>query len=235
MTHPPAAERPSTEPPSPWPAAAAPRGQLYDISVLLRPGTPEWPGDSPFDCRWTCRIREGSSVNLSMIAGSPHVGTHADAPLHVHEQWPASDALPLHPFAGPCTVLDVSSRAGPISLAQLGLDDDAPVDRLLLHTGRSIAVGVFPREWPVLTTSCVDALLRRGLMLLAVDCPSVDERESKGLDVHHRVFAGGAFVIENLDLSAVPPGRYELLALPLRLGGLDAAPLRAALRPLPGG
>jgi len=63
----------------------------------------------------------------------------------------------------------------------------------------------------------------------------VDARESKGLAVHHRLFAGGAYVVENLDLSAVPAGRYELVALPLRLAGLDAAPLRAALRPLPPG
>jgi len=215
--------------------AATPGDVLLDISILLHAGTPEWPGDTPFDCRWTCRIADGSSVNLSMLAGSPHVGTHADAPLHVHDGWPASDALPLAPFLGPCTVVDLTEHRGLISLAQLGLDDDTPVERLLLHTGRSIADGAFPHEWPVLTTSCVDALLGRGLRLLAVDCPSVDERESKALDVHHRVFAGGAYVVENLDLSAVPPGRYELVALPLRLEGLDAAPLRAALRPLPAG
>jgi arylformamidase len=216
----------------PQSAAARPHTALFDISVVLRPGTPEWPGDTPFDCRWTCRIGEGASVNLSMIAGSPHVGTHADAPLHVRDDWPGSDALPLAPFLGPCTVVDVRARSGPLLLEHLGLGDDAPVDRLLLHTGHSIAGGAFPDVWPALDASCVDALLGRGLTLLAVDCPSVDERESKSLDVHHRLFAGGAFVVENLDLSAIPSGRYELVALPLRLEGLDAAPLRAALRPL---
>lgn len=222
---------PGTPPAAPSSGSRA-RAALLDISIALRVGTPEWPGDTPFDCRWSCRIRDGSSVNLSTLAGSPHVGTHADAPLHVRDGWPASDALPLAPFLGPCTVVDVTERHGALSLSHLGLDDEAPVDRLLLHTGRSIAEGAFPRDWPVLTTSCVDALLRRGLVLLAVDCPSVDARESKGLDVHHRVFAGGAYVVENLDLSAVPAGRYDLVALPLRLEGLDAAPLRAVLRPL---
>ena len=207
-------------------------GMLHDISVVLRPGTPEWPGDTPFDCRWTCRIADGESVNLTAISGSPHVGTHADAPLHVRDGWAASHALPLDAFAGPCQVVDVSGRHGEISLPMLNLPDGEPVARLLLRTGRSIGDGSFPADWPVLTTACVDALLGRGLRLLGVDAPSVDARESKALEVHHRVFAGGAYLLENLDLSAVAPGRYELIALPLRLHGLDAAPVRAALRAL---
>lgn len=208
-------------------------GTLHDISILLRPGTPEWPGDTPYDCLWTARVAEGSSVNLSCISGSPHVGTHADAPLHVRDGWPASHQLPLDAFVGRCLVVDATSHDGPIHFAQLGLADDARVERLLLQTGRCIADGAFPRSWPVLSTQCVDVLLNRGLRLLGVDCPSVDDRESKSLDVHHRVFAGGAYVLENLDLSRVPPGAYELVALPLRIDGLDAAPVRAALRALP--
>ena len=58
----------------------------------------------------------------------------------------------------------------------------------------------------------------------------MDARESKRLEVHHALFGGGAFVLENLDLRAVPEGRYELIALPQRLAGLDAAPVRAVLR-----
>ena len=74
------------------------------------------------------------------------------------------------------------------------------------------------------------ALAARGLRLLGVDAPSVDERESKTLDVHHALFGGGASILENLDLRDVPEGRYELIALPQRLVGLDAAPVRAVLR-----
>lgn len=206
--------------------------RLLDISILLGPGTPEWPGDTPFDCRWTSARTRGGSVNLSAITMSPHVGTHADAPLHVRDEWPAADALPLHAFAGPCRVVDVSDMQGTITLKQLGLPETGDIPRLLLQTGCSIVNRAFPRDWPVLSTGCVDALLRRGLLLLGVDAPSVDARESKSLDVHHRVFAGGAYVLENLELSAVAPGEYELLALPLRLQGLDAAPVRAALRRL---
>jgi len=203
---------------------------LYDISVAVRVGTPEWPGDAPFGCGWTTRIADGATVNLSSISGSPHVGTHADAPLHVHDDWPASDALPLAAFVGDALVLDVSAFAsGPMPLAA---DDPrlAGVERLLLRTGRTIADGRFPPDWPVLAPDTAATLAARGLKLVGVDAPSVDARENRTLDVHRALFGGGAWVLENLDLRAVPAGRYELIAPPQRLVGLDAAPVRAVLR-----
>ena len=203
---------------------------LYDVSVAVRVGTPEWPGDAPFECGWTTRIGDGATVNLSSIAGSPHVGTHADAPLHVHDGWPATDALPLAAFIGSALLIDVNRfAAGPLPLAA----DDPRLDRverLLLRTGCTIADGVFPATWPVLSVETATALATRGLRLLGVDAPSVDERENRTLDVHRALFGGGAFVLENLDLREVPEGRYELIAPPQRLVGLDAAPVRALLR-----
>jgi arylformamidase len=203
---------------------------LYDISIEVRVGTPEWPGDAPFECGWTTRIVDGSSVNLSHVGGSPHVGTHADAPLHVHDGWPASDALPLEAFLGDALVLDVSDAPeGPLTFdaGDLRL---AGVGRLLLRTGRCIAEGRFPDGWPVLDPRSAARLAAGGLRLLGVDAPSVDARHSTQLEVHHALFGGGAYVLENLDLRGVHTGHYELIALPQRLAGLDAAPVRAVLR-----
>lgn len=211
---------------------------LLDISICVAPGTPEWPGDTPYACGWTARLDAGSTVNLSAITLSPHVGTHADAPLHVRDGWPASDALPVAAFVGRAAVLDLSASSGEIAYDALaaaagvqGVDLDSTA-RLLLHTGRTIADGHFPELWPWLAPACVQRLCAAGLVLLGVDAPSVDGRESKDLATHHALFGAGAWNLENLDLRAVPPGRYELLALPLSLGRLDAAPARAVLRAL---
>lgn len=202
---------------------------ILDISVLVQPGTPEWPGDVPFSCGWSARIEQGASVNLSHVAGSPHVGTHADAPLHVRDGWPASDQLPLEPFMGPVVVLDVTRAPA----GTLALDAADPrlegCERLLLRTDRTIADGVFPDAWPVLSAATAILLAAAGVKLVGVDAPSVDERESKTLEVHNALFGGGAFILENLDLRGVAEGTYDLVALPQRLGGLDAAPVRAAL------
>jgi arylformamidase len=104
------------------------------------------------------------------------------------------------------------------------------VERLLLRTQCSIAGGSFPNRWPVLSLESVRVLLGRGLGLLGVDTPSVDALHSKTLDVHKALFAGGAFNLENLDLRSVEDGEYELVAYPVLLEGLDAAPVRAVLK-----
>ena len=204
--------------------------RIIDISVLLSPDTPVWPGDTPFSCLWTWQMAEGSSVNVSAITTSPHAGTHADTPLHVTKGGAASESLSLAAFRGPATVLDVTDIDGEIEIERIDRDiGDAPVRRLLLKTGRSIAGGEFPESWPRLSVQCADELVRRGVLLVGMDCPSADDRASKTLDVHHALLDSGVCVLENLDLRDAAPGGYELDALPMKIAGLDAAPVRAIL------
>lgn len=208
--------------------------KLYDVSVMTRVGTPEWPGDTPFSCGWTARIADGSSVNLTSVTSSPHVGTHADAPLHVADGAGAADTLPLDAFIGPAFVLDAS---GPPRDLDATVVERLPAgtERLLLRTGATIAAGTFPDDWSVLTADAVTLLVARGLRLLGVDAPSVDRRDSKTLAVHHALFDSGACLLENLDLRGVSEGRYQLLAAPVRWAGVDAAPVRAVLRAIDDG
>jgi arylformamidase len=203
--------------------------KLYDVSIVTRVGTPEWPGDTPFRCGWSARIAEGSSVNLASITSSPHVGTHADAPLHVMDGGAAADALPIETFIGPALVLDVSGAARDLG-PELAARVPPGTARLLLRTNATIASGRFPDEWPALMPEVAVLLAGRGLRLLGVDAPSVDRRTSKTLPVHHALFDGGGCILENLDLREVSEGRYELLAAPVRWGDVDAAPVRAVLR-----
>ncbi|HJR67387.1 MAG TPA: cyclase family protein [Gemmatimonadaceae bacterium] len=202
-----------------------------DISIPMGSRTPEWPGDRPFACGWTMTLAAGGSVNLSAITTSPHVGTHADAPLHVHDGWLASHELPLSAFAGRAFVCSVDPAIDRVEIDHLtSLPSRGPVERLLLRTQCSVAGGSFPKRWPVLSVDAVRVLLGRGLVLLGVDTPSLDGLDSKTLDVHKALFSGGAFNLENLDLRSIADGVYELIAYPLLLADLDAAPVRAILK-----
>jgi arylformamidase len=178
-------------------------------------------------------MSDGASVNLSAMTMSPHVGTHADAPLHVRDGRPASEALPLDVFVGDVLVVGVEGQPRDIDGRELLARLPAGTTRLLLRTGASIASGAFPQDWPALSAQAAADLAARGVRLLGVDAPSVDRRESRSLAVHHALFDGGAWVLENLDLRDVKDGRYELIAPPLRVEGLDAAPVRAVLRGAP--
>ncbi|MDQ6885974.1 MAG: cyclase family protein [Gemmatimonadota bacterium] len=204
---------------------------LRDISIPLRVGAPHWPGDTPFSCGWSSSIATGASVNLSTLTTSPHVGTHADAPLHVLDGAAASHELPLDAFLGPAFVRTIASGEHEIELSALRLPvTPEPLVRLLLRTGHSIAAGTFPDGWPALSPDAARELTANGLRLLGVDAPSVDLRHSRTLEIHRALFGGSACVLENLDLRDVPDGPCELLALPLLAHGLDAAPVRALLR-----
>lgn len=211
--------------------------RLYDVSIALHSDTPPWPGDTPFSCKWPWLIAEGASVNVSSVTASPHVGTHADAPLHVQDGWPAAHELAIESFFGSALVVDVAAEEGEIPLdaltRALGHEPDTALrenPRLLLRTGRTIADAAFPASWPVLSANCARALLGFGLRLLGTDAPSVDSRESRTLDVHRAIFEGNGAILENLDLRLVTPGQYELMAFPLKLLDTDAAPVRAVLR-----
>jgi arylformamidase len=207
--------------------------RLRDISITLAGGTPEWPGDTPYTCGWTATLSQGSSVNVSSYTTSPHVGTHADAPLHVRDGWQGSHELPLEAFYGRASVVDVGNEAREIEIDTIDASvGDSRVERLLLKTGSTIASGTFPESWPTLSEACARELLGRGLRLIGVDAPSVDERHSKSLPVHKMIFAGNACILENLDLRRIPPGPFELIAFPLKIMSLDAAPVRAILRDL---
>jgi arylformamidase len=174
-------------------------------------------------------MANGASVNVSALEMSPHVGTHADAPLHIRDGWAASDVLSLDAFIGPSVLIGVEGSSGPIDVPTLSARMPRRVERLLIRTGHTVAAGSFPQTWPALTPAAVRWLVARGLKLLGVDAPSVDDRESKTLDTHRALFEAGASVLENLDLRGVHDGQYELIALPMRIAGLDAAPVRAVL------
>jgi arylformamidase len=203
---------------------------LIDISQPLASSTSVWPDDQPVEWSWTAEIGDTSVVNVGAMRLSMHAGTHADAPLHVDPEGCAIDALPLEAFIGPAHVVPIAD--GPIRPAHVA-EVEAP--RVLFQTPYS---QVAPTEWepeavcPV-TPETVQACAEQGVVLLGTDGPSVDPVDSKGLDAHHALCRHGIAWLENLHLSDVDPGLYELVALPLRVEGGDAAPVRAVLRPDP--
>ncbi len=208
--------------------------RLIDLSIPLAATTPPWPGDQPFSCGWSCRREAGESVNLAAVTTSLHVGTHADAPLHVESDWAGSEAIDPEAFLGAVRLAALPAAhavdlpIGPDVLATLF--GEAPPPRLLLRTGLSVATGAFPDDWPALSEAGARWLRDRQVLLWGVDAPSVDRRHSKALPVHHALLGTGAFVLENLDLRPVEPSDWELVALPLRVIGGDAAPVRAMVR-----
>jgi arylformamidase len=104
--------------------------------------------------------------------------------------------------------------------------------RLLLATGTAPDPEAFREDFAALSPELIDHLHGLGVKLVGTDAPSVDPFASKDLPAHHRFLAHDMAILEGLALAGVPEGAYELIALPLRLVGFDASPVRAVLRSL---
>jgi arylformamidase len=201
--------------------------RVIDVSRPLAAGTASWPGDTPFAFRLAWKIADGASVNVGSVTTSVHTATHCDAPFHYDAAGPTVERIPPETFLGPCRVVDVrgTGRWRP-RLEEL---DFADTPRVLFRTGGWPDTTRFPDRIPVMEADLPAWLGERGVILIGVDLPSVDELDSKTLDNHHALGRAGVTIVEGLWLDGVPDGRYEFVGLPLKIVGADGAPLRAVL------
>lgn len=204
---------------------------LYDITLPLSADIAEWPGDTPCSLTRNLALAKGHSVNLSSVCMSVHNGTHTDAPYHFSEAGRTAEQLDLSAYIGPAIVADVSGKLF-ITLEDVASIDFSAVPRVLFKTGGWQDHTCFPDHIPILAPEVPAYLHAQGVVLVGFDVPSVDALDSKTLPNHHALGGYGIAILESLLLSDVPPGVYELLALPLKLVGADGAPVRAVLRSL---
>jgi arylformamidase len=208
---------------------------IWDISPPISPDTPAFPGDTVYAQRWTAEIGPGCPVNVSAITMSPHLGAHADAPLHYGRDASPIGHVDLDPFLGPCLVMHaigLGPLIRPEHLAPAATAAGLPLPpRVLVRTCVSAPVRWSP-DFAAFAPDTIAWLARQGVRLVGIDTPSVDPADSQTLDSHQQLLAHDMRVLENLVLDDVAPGDYELIALPLKLVGADASPVRAVLRSL---
>lgn len=207
--------------------------RLWDISAPVHAASPVYPGDTPYDQRWSATMGSGSAVNVSTLTLSPHIGTHADAPLHYDNQGAAIGAVALDPYIGPCRVIHAIGCGPLIEWRHIAhaLGADLP-PRVLLRTYAQAPVDRWDAQLSALAPAALEQLADAGVLLVGIDTASVDPADSVALPSHQVLRRRGLRVLENLVLDAVPEGDYELIALPLKLTTADASPVRAVLRAL---
>jgi arylformamidase len=204
---------------------------LIDISPTVSADAPIFPGDEAYALRWTARLGPGCPVNLSALTLSPHIGAHADAPLHYANDAPAIDQVDLAAFIGPCRVIHAIGCGPLVTVDHLRHAADHLPPRVLVRTCQQADTTWNP-SFSAYAPDTLQWLAERGVRLVGIDTPSVDPADSKTLDAHQILRRHDLRVLENLVLDAVPEGDYELIALPLKLAGACASPVRAVLRPL---
>ena len=197
---------------------------MFDVSVPIHPEMVVWEGDPKVSVEQAASLEAGDPANVTRLELGSHTGTHVDAPLHFLPGGDGVDRLPLDALIGPALVLDLTAVERDVEAGDL----DFPVgtERLLLKTPNSQLWerNEFAVEHVALAPDAARLLVDRGVRLVGVDYLSVGSPET-----HRILLAAGVVPLEGLDLRRVDPGAYRLVALPLRLEGLDGAPARVVL------
>jgi arylformamidase len=203
-----------------------------DVSVAVEPGMVLWPGDSRVRIERIADLGQGDEATLSRLELGAHTGTHVDAPSHFLAQGETVDLMPPGYLVGPARVIEIRDRekVTPEELETKGL---RPGERILLKTrnGELRKRNRFSANFVYISDPAADYLVSCRVAAVGIDYLSVAGFQLNEVSVHRILLGGGVGVIENLDLSAVHPGPYDLGCLPLKLAGCEAAPARALLRP----
>ena len=210
---------------------------IRDISRPLANGFPAWPGDPPFAAAPAASMSRGDACEVTRLTMSAHAGTHLDAPSHVIPGGGSLASIPLHLLVGPALVVHAPGGRilGPPDLRDAivaaGGDPEDPVagSRLLIRTESAETLPLMPASFASLSSEAAAWIAARGVGLIGIDTPSVDAPGAPSLEAHRILAAGGVAILEWLDLRGVPPGVHQLIALPLRLEGVEASPVRAVL------
>lgn len=206
--------------------------KIYDISLTLSPQSIRWVTAQPLELIERKRMSRGDTNNSSSVRTSVHAGTHVDAPFHFVPDGATIEALPLDLFIGPAKVYTVEPGAR-ITAADVAKAEVGGETRVLFKTRNSTLLkkGAYDPSFASFSVDGAKALVDLGVKLVGLDYLSAAAADEQ-VPVHRAFLDHGVILLEGIDLSEVPPGRYELFCPPVKLAGADGAPCRAVLREL---
>ncbi len=206
--------------------------KIYDVTLTVTPQMVVWPGDPQVELYRTSKIEEGANHNGSRLALNVHAGTHVDSPFHFLEDGYGVDQLPLDMLIGPCQVVELPD-ASVINVDALAYAGIKPGIQRVLFKTRNSRIWTrdeknFQEDFVAVSADGAEYLVWQGVKLIGVDYLSVAPYKNSR-ETHRILLSHNVVVIEGLNLSEVPAGEYELVCLPVKLGGSDGAPARTVL------
>jgi arylformamidase len=209
---------------------------IYDVTVPLYTELPTWPGDPGVEIRDWCSLADGDGANVSLLHFGAHTATHVDAPAHFIEDAAKVEAMPLDVLIGEAEVIEVPQDVLAIDEQFVAAKCAPGAERVLFKTRNSAfwseSNPTFHTDFTYLDLNAATRLVQQGLRLVGIDYLSIEKFGQENHETHLALLSKGVVILEGLNLSDVPAGKYELICLPLRLRSNlgDGAPARAVLR-----
>jgi arylformamidase len=203
-----------------------------DVTVPIQPGMVCWPGDPPVSVERIEDLEKGDETTFSRLTLGLHAGTHVDAPAHYLRDGAAIETMPPGAMIGPARVIAIRDPQV-ITPEELAEYDIGGGDRILFRTRNSLRPRErgFSGDFVYLSNLAARYLANRKVALAGIDALSVGGYRKNETAVHRTLLEAGVWIVENLDLSRIAAGEYQLLCLPLKIPGAEAAPARVLLSP----
>ena len=206
-----------------------------DVTATLDPRTtPVYEGDAPMKFDFLKDMRKGDGFTLSAYSLGAHSGTHIDAPMHFVRDGAPIDSVPLEPLIGRALVIEIADGVQSIDAAELDRHSWHGAKRILFRT-RSSARGwlhssTFHRDFAYIAPDAAQALADAGVILVGIDYISAEQFGAPAPMTHRILLGKGIPIVEGLMLDRITGGDYDLIVLPMKVGGHEGAPARAVLR-----
>ena len=206
--------------------------RILDISLPISESLIVWPKDPPIRITQPRHFDKGDHAVVSHLDLGAHSGTHVDAPAHFVPGGISLDDIPLDVFIGPALVVHAPEAELITPQVLDGLAIPIGTERVLLRTRNSELWEQghthFCEQFVAISEEGASWLIARGARLVGIDYLSVAPYHDTG-PTHRAFLRAGVVPLEGLNLSAVEPGLYQLVCLPLRVAGVEGAPARAVL------
>jgi len=207
-------------------------GKVYDISVMLGEESIDFPGDTSFSREFALTIEDSGICNVSNLTMSAHAGTHLDTPLHFIPNAKKIDEYNPEDFILPAHVVYIEDKAS-IKPSHLQGLDLKPAEASLFKTDNCLSgkltLGVFSEDFVYLTLEAADLCVERKLSLVGIDYATIGKFGEESVQVHQKLLGNGILILEAINLKNVPPGKYTLICLPLKIKDSEGSPVRAVL------
>jgi arylformamidase len=216
-------------------AGGIPSTGWIDATATLDPATtPVYAGDAPMKFDFLKDMRKGDGFTLSAYSLGAHSGTHMDAPMHFIKDGASVDRVPLEPLIGPARIIDIPNSVQSISAAELAKHNWKGAERVIFRTRSSLHGWMhsptFHRDFAYVAPDAAQQLADAGVKMVGVDYISAEQFGAPAPLTHRTLLGKGIPIVEGFQLDSIPAGDYDLIVLPIKVGGHEGAPARAILR-----
>lgn len=170
--------------------------------------------------------RDNNELPRSRIDIDLRTGTHLIAPILARPDGDSVDLMSPSCVLTTCRVVDLTTAGQEINVEDLALFGIQPGEFILIKTQNSLneTLGVHDVQ---LTLDAARYLAKIGVKGVGVDALALETSEARA--IIESLFERGCALLIGLRLKSVSYGSYRLVAVPLRIEGAEASPVRALL------